>query len=214
MQVRFLGAARDFSPRVNFQCRLSYGVCTPLCAIACIYICAHIKDPVVHVRGWWIMESLKCPACTVGWVAQLCRSWLSLGKATRISHGRNPIGTTTGAAFFSSPPNITRHYLCDFLWLVSCSAVIFHRGLEWAQSGQYEVDFAWFQLHFIEEAETSCSRRVREQERGGGGGGGRWLGGRGCFFGHPNVGFRRSEKVLASWLANHCLTLQVTSSFI
>ena len=31
-QVRFPGAARDFSPRVNFQCRLSY-VCpyNPVC---------------------------------------------------------------------------------------------------------------------------------------------------------------------------------------
>ena len=28
-KVRFLGAARDFSSRVNFQCRLSYGVRTP-----------------------------------------------------------------------------------------------------------------------------------------------------------------------------------------
>ena len=27
-QVRFPGAARDFSPRVNFQCRLSFGVRT------------------------------------------------------------------------------------------------------------------------------------------------------------------------------------------
>ena len=49
-QVRFPGAARDFSPRVNFRCRLSYGVSvhTP-CSIACINICAHVKDPVVHV---------------------------------------------------------------------------------------------------------------------------------------------------------------------
>ena len=31
-QVRFPGAARDFSPRVSFQCRLSYGVRTPPCA--------------------------------------------------------------------------------------------------------------------------------------------------------------------------------------
>ena len=69
MQVRFPGAAKDFSPRVNFQCRLSYGVCTPPCAITCIDICAHVKDPVVHVRVWWIMETLKHPACTVGWVA-------------------------------------------------------------------------------------------------------------------------------------------------
>ena len=50
MQVRFLGAARDFSPRVNFQCRLSYGVRTPPCATACGNICAHVKDPVVYVR--------------------------------------------------------------------------------------------------------------------------------------------------------------------
>ena len=53
---------------------------TPACAIACIYICAHVKDPVVHVRVRWIMESLKHAACSVGWVAQLYRSWLSLWK--------------------------------------------------------------------------------------------------------------------------------------
>ena len=69
MQVRFPGAAKDFSPRVNFQCRLSYGVHTPLCAVACINISAHIKDCKVYVRLWWIMETLKHPACTVGWVA-------------------------------------------------------------------------------------------------------------------------------------------------
>ena len=48
-QVRFPSAARDFSPRVNFQRRLSHGVPAPLYAIACINICAHVKDPVVHV---------------------------------------------------------------------------------------------------------------------------------------------------------------------
>ena len=84
-QVRFPGAARDFSPRVNFQCRLSYGVRTPPCAIACIYIYAHVKDPVVHVRVRWIMETLNYPACTVAWVARPCRSWLSPAKETRIS---------------------------------------------------------------------------------------------------------------------------------
>ena len=93
-QVRFPGAARFFFyPTVNLQCRLFYGVRTPPCAIACIYICAHVKDPVVYVRDRWIVETLKHPACTVGWVARLCCSWLSPGKATRISHGRNPIGT-------------------------------------------------------------------------------------------------------------------------
>ena len=81
-QVRFPGVARDFSPMVNFHCRLSYGVHTPQCAITCIYICLHVKDPIVYVRVQLIMETLKHQACTVGWVAQLCHSWLSLGKAT------------------------------------------------------------------------------------------------------------------------------------
>ena len=44
VQLRVPGAARDFSPRVNFQCRLCYGVRTALCAIACINICAHVKN--------------------------------------------------------------------------------------------------------------------------------------------------------------------------
>ena len=87
------GAARDFSPGANFHYRLSY-VCpyTP-CAIACIHICVHVGDPVVHVRVRWIMKTLKHPACPAGWVARLCCSWLSPGKAARISHGRNPSGT-------------------------------------------------------------------------------------------------------------------------
>ena len=92
-QVRFPGAARDFSPRFNFQCRLPFGVRTPPCAIAFIYISEHVKDPVVHVRVSCIMEALKHPACTLGCVARHCRSWLSPGKETRIFHGRNPIGT-------------------------------------------------------------------------------------------------------------------------
>ena len=52
-QVRFPGAARDFFflPRFNFQSRLFYGVCTPLCAIACINnIYKHVKYPAAHVR--------------------------------------------------------------------------------------------------------------------------------------------------------------------
>ena len=84
---------RFFSPRVNFQCGLSYGVRTSPCAIAYINICLHVKDPVVHIRVRWIMETLKHSACTVGWVARICRSWLSPRKPTRISHGINPIET-------------------------------------------------------------------------------------------------------------------------
>ena len=92
-QVRFPGAARSFSPRVKFQCRPSYGVRAPPSAVACIYICAHVKDPVVHVRVRWIMETLKHQACKLSSVARLCRSWLSPGKATRSFRGRNPVST-------------------------------------------------------------------------------------------------------------------------
>ena len=48
-----------FFHRGNFQCRLSYGVRTPPCSIACIHICAHVKDPVVGVRVRWIKEILN-----------------------------------------------------------------------------------------------------------------------------------------------------------
>ena len=86
MQVQFPSVARDLFSRVNFQCRLSYSVHTPFCAVACFDICAHVKDPVVHVRFLGIMETLKHPVCTLDWVAQLCRSWLPLWEATKIFH--------------------------------------------------------------------------------------------------------------------------------
>ena len=91
-QVRFPGASMDFSPRVNLQCRLSYSVRAPPCAMAWINICAHVKDPVVHVRVRWIMATLTNPACTVGWVARLCRSWLSLGKQPKFPLGEIRVG--------------------------------------------------------------------------------------------------------------------------
>ena len=43
-EVRFPSAARDFLPRVNFQCRLSFGVHTPLCAVACTITCTHVRS--------------------------------------------------------------------------------------------------------------------------------------------------------------------------
>ena len=49
----------------------------------------HVKDLVDYVRVWWIMETFKNLACTVVWVAQLCRSWFSPGKATQNFHWRN-----------------------------------------------------------------------------------------------------------------------------
>ena len=77
MRVRFFSHSK-------LQCKLSYGVRTPPCAVAYIYICTHVKDPVVHVRVRWTMETLKHPARTLGWVARLCCSLLTSGKATRI----------------------------------------------------------------------------------------------------------------------------------
>ena len=44
-QVRFPGAARDFSPRVNFQCRLSFGVRTPpVCNRMQLHRCARSRS--------------------------------------------------------------------------------------------------------------------------------------------------------------------------
>ena len=58
-----------------------------------------MKDPVVHVRVQWIIETIKTTtttttktACTIDWVSQLCCSWLSSLKVTRISHWRNQYG--------------------------------------------------------------------------------------------------------------------------
>ena len=82
-----------FLPESTFSANSLTCVHTPPCAIACINICAHVTDPVIHVSVRLIMQTLKHPACMVGWLARLCRSWLSPWKATRISHGRNPIET-------------------------------------------------------------------------------------------------------------------------
>ena len=95
-QVRFPSAARFFFPKSHFSVqtllRCLYPP-PPPSTITCINICMQVKDPVVNVRVQRIMETLKHPACIIGWVARLCRSWLSLGKATQIFHGRDPIGT-------------------------------------------------------------------------------------------------------------------------
>ena len=68
MPVRFPSVARDFSSRVNFQCKLSHVVHTSPCTIACIYIRAHIKDAIVYVRVQWVTETPKMH-CKLGSVA-------------------------------------------------------------------------------------------------------------------------------------------------
>ena len=77
-----------FLPESAFSADSVTCVRTSPCAIACVDICAHVKDPVVHVGVRWIMKTLKHPACTVSLVARLSRSWLSSEKATRIVHGK------------------------------------------------------------------------------------------------------------------------------
>ena len=60
---------KGFFSQSQLQCRLSDGVRTPPCAVACVNICVHDRDPVVCVRDLWILETLKHPAGTVGLVA-------------------------------------------------------------------------------------------------------------------------------------------------
>ena len=43
-RVRVPGEARDFSPRINFQCKLSYGIFTaPMCSRMYQHLCARTK---------------------------------------------------------------------------------------------------------------------------------------------------------------------------
>ena len=43
------------------------------------------------------METLKHPARTVGWVARLCRSWLSRGRRPKFPMGEIPLGQMSSA---------------------------------------------------------------------------------------------------------------------
>ena len=53
-RVRVPGAARDFSPRVNFRCRLSYGVRTaPVCCRMHQHLCAR-KNPK-HLQPYLLL---------------------------------------------------------------------------------------------------------------------------------------------------------------
>ena len=53
-------ATRDFSPRVNFQCRLSQRPHNPVGSLYILYdIRARDKYPVVQVRVRWIVKTQK-----------------------------------------------------------------------------------------------------------------------------------------------------------
>ena len=93
MHLWFPCAARDFPPRANFQCRLCYGVHTPLCAIACISICAHVKHPVAHVTvvdyGHTETPSMHCRLGSMTVAAGFPRE-----KQPRFFMGEIPVGNT------------------------------------------------------------------------------------------------------------------------
>ena len=90
MQVRFSGAARDFSPRVNFQCRLCYGVRTPLCAIACVNTCVHVKDSPCQSSVYY--SNAKTSSMHRRFWAATCCNRLSMGKLHRFPMGEIPLG--------------------------------------------------------------------------------------------------------------------------
>ena len=62
----------------------------PTCAFLFLFLYRSVQDPIVPVRNQWITEKLrekkvkkKKIASTVGWVAQIYHSWLSLGKINK-----------------------------------------------------------------------------------------------------------------------------------
>ena len=58
MQVRVPGVARDFSPRVNFQCIPVIVSMQPSCAMACMKICVHVKNPK-HWQPYYCLDTRK-----------------------------------------------------------------------------------------------------------------------------------------------------------
>ena len=91
-QVRFPGAARDFSPKVNFPCRLSYGVRTPPCTIARITSVPTLKIP------WSMSEfdgygNTKTPSMRRRLGSATLSQLAFAGESYPNFHGRNPNGT-------------------------------------------------------------------------------------------------------------------------
>ena len=115
------------------------------------------------------METLKHPACTVGWViwvARLCRSCLSPGKATRISHGRNPNGTIQ---LLKIKKNIKKALFLAVLWLnfkglwsvsvgnVKIGTVRIMRKSSWRCRNADEYKYLQSMCHCFEKSHQSSS---------------------------------------------------------
>ena len=83
-RVRVPGAAWDFSPRVSFLCRLSDGVRTAPCAVACINIRVHVTNPR-HCQSYCCLDTGTLHTLVGMGSAALAAIVLYPGKATRIS---------------------------------------------------------------------------------------------------------------------------------
>ena len=73
------------------------------------------------------METLKHLACTVGWVVQLCHSWLSLRKATWISHGRISVGQYSCKIEQSQIKKICKKFIFFFKLVWSSLSRVIHQ---------------------------------------------------------------------------------------
>ena len=93
-QVWFSGAAKDFSPRVNFQCRLSYSVYTSQRETARINICAQVKDLVLHVMSSADYGNTKTPS-THRRLGSTTLSQLAFSRESNLNFQREPSGTNT-----------------------------------------------------------------------------------------------------------------------
>ena len=68
MQIWVLDAPRDFSPRVSVQCRHFCCLYSPLCAVACIDICVHVKNPK-HWQPYHFLDTWRYCTHWQEWVA-------------------------------------------------------------------------------------------------------------------------------------------------
>ena len=64
---------------------------TPVCIRMHKHL-THLKDPMVHVKVRWTVETLKHEACTEGWVAQICCSRLYPWKQPEFPMREIPMG--------------------------------------------------------------------------------------------------------------------------
>ena len=92
-QVRFPGVARDLSPTVNIQCRLSF-LCpyTPVCNRMHWHLCARKRSCCSPGQSSVDYGNTETPPSTVEWVERLCRRWLSPEEQPDFLMGESQMG--------------------------------------------------------------------------------------------------------------------------